>query len=1048
MIQRTMDWLQFFGARKAALVLAGSLTIAGCGGSSGGDSSSADPASGNVAFSGVVTDPAIVGSSVRLVNSEGEVLSRLAQTGINGEFQLELDAEQAEEVAGILATGGKDSVTGLDFSGLALTAPIDGAGDSLVVSPLTTLLGSKGEQELAQILGLSEAEIKGDPAASVNAQRASMLLSELMVALRGVEDANDLIADALAAAGTDTTGGANFIAAAERLEASELTTGSVDLALQSLAKRVAALNLLITDPQATPKDTVEAFNRINLREGVEQYFIFNLGLSETEQLASNADNVADAIWGAIGKRGVPAESSALLNMVRFVLLDNNVAVTELAAGSVALPTAIGADGVLLQLANRNYVDVTQPLASGEELGDDNAARVDYFFRSDASPYFRALQLFEGVYDDALLDPIYGVAAAGQASAGLIDEAELTVSASVFGAVERALAYRSIGLALLDQGDSSAAGDYLKRSRDIYVSYLEAKSDPSGPLELDGDDAAYFQQLSDDFLEAGDEAESNASFDRISTYLTAQQGTYSTAYARLVYAMKRNMEELFEAESDRVVTANRAFREAVYGLGSNGTTRNCNSVRNSLLADVADFAVRLNDTVAVSEALGAFSQSFDNACDVSWSSRISERFAYSFGYLERADEFRQLVEQKVLPESEQYASSALAALFLYDALAKVEEGDLEGAINVIVASTTDIEDQLQALTYDDIIDRNYLAGTLYARGEKDKARQVLDFAYDLSISNEFYNQTSPTTFTANGCAEMSLRYQQWESDELAQEKMRLCKDEVTGRDNQQSTNDQFLVRAVLIPKYQRVGLVDETLELVQSYNDLIPILQTPSDRLAKTLVAGEFFASAGSSEKAEQNLTSTWDLAKDLVNASTTDEELVDAVESWVNVSKYHADVADIIRENLRGENAVLTRSVADLRASAIAELTSGEGIQSSIGQLNSPEDREDLYSDVVSQLARARAFDQATAVAQKADTTPDINSRLKLVAEELVSYDDFPGTTVIRFDFDQDGLPDFFSPQSTAEERTTLGVAMDSDIDGDGIFDTTDIAPYDALNAD
>ena len=73
---------------------------------------------------------------------------------------------------------------------------------------------------------------------------------------------------------------------------------------------------------------------------------------------------------------------------------------------------------------------------------------------------------------------------GQASAGLIDEAELTVSASVFGAVERALAYRSIGLALLDQGNSSAAGDYLKRSRDIYVSYLEAKSDPSGPLELD------------------------------------------------------------------------------------------------------------------------------------------------------------------------------------------------------------------------------------------------------------------------------------------------------------------------------------------------------------------------------------------------------------------------------------------------------------------------------------------------------------------------------------------------------------------------------------
>jgi len=1044
MTPRAMGWLQFFGGRKAALILAGSLAVAGCGGGSGGNSASADSASGNVTFGGIVTDPAIVGSSVRLVNSDGDVLSRLGQTGINGEFQLELDAEQAEDVAGILATGGKDSLTGLEFSGLVLTAPVDGAGDSLIVSPLTTLLGSMGEQELAQILGLSEAEIKGDPTASAKSQRASMLLSELMVALRGVDDANDLIVDALAAAGTDTTGGANFIAAAERLEASELTSDTVDLALQALGRRVAALNALVTDPQTTAQDTVEAFNRINLRAGVGQYFISNLGLSETEQLVSNADSLADAIWDAIGKRGVPADSSALLNMVRFVLLDNNVSVTELAADNIALPADIGADGVLLQLANRNYVDVTQPLASGEELGDDNAARVDYFFRSDASPYFRALQLFDGVFDDALLDPIYGAVAAGQASAGLIDEAELTVSASVFGAVERALGYRSIGLALLDQGDSSAAVDYLKKSRDIYVSYLEAKSDPSGPLELDGDDAAYFQQLSDDFLEAGDEAESNASFDRISTYLAAQQGTYSTAYARLVYAMKRNIEELFEVESDRVVTANRAFREAVYGLGSNGTTSNCNSVRNALLADVADFAIRLNDTAAVGEALSAFSQSFDNACDVSWSARIAERFAYSFGYLGRADEFRQLVEQKVLPESESYASSALAALSLYDALARVEEGDLDGAINVIVASTTEIEDQLQALTYDDLTDRNYLAGTLYARGEKDKARQVLDYAYDLSISDEFYNQTSPTTFTANGCAELSLRYQQWESDELAQEKMRLCKGEVTGRDNQQSTNDQFLVRAVLIPKYQRVDLVEETLELVQSYNDLIPVLQTPSDRLAKTLVAGEFFASAGASEKAEQNLTGAWDLAKDLVNASTTDEELVDAVESWVNVSKYHADVAAIIRENLRGENAALTQRVADLRSSATSELTAGEGIQSYIDQLNSPETREYLYSEVVSQLARSRAFDQAAALALQAATTPDKNNRLKLVADELVSYDDFPGTTVIRFDFDQDGLPDFFSPQSTPEERAALGVALDPDIDGDGVFDTTDISPYDA----
>lgn len=1035
-----------------AFVVVSALAVAACGGSSSGGSGSNTEVEGAAVVSGIVTDPPIEGAAVRLVDAQGDALTRITVSDRAGRFSFELPGTSDLTGARVVVVGGKDVKTGQDFRGLTLTAEI-AEGVETFVTPLTTLASAYRREggaaaDLAVLLGLSESDLMADPANSAVAQRASLLITELMVALKGVDQADELIAEALELVGLGASGEADFIAVTQQLEASDRTPGTSDRLLSSLVARIGGLNERVTESPTTAQGIVETFNLINLEFGVGQYFVSNLGLSETEPLRDNAEKVAGAIWHAIGKRGVPSDSPALLNMVRFVLQDNMIESSDLEADGFEVSDLSGSAAVLNQLADQNFIDVAQPLAIGEELGGGNEARVGYFFNSNVSPYYRSAQLFDGVYDDAVLDPLYVQVAAGQASAGLIETADLTVSAFVFGAVDRASGYRAIALALLAKGEANLAVDYLKKSREVYLDYLSAKSTLGGGLELNADDAGFFQSLSDDFKTAGNMAESIASFRPIQSYLDAQKGTYSTRYARLIYSMRKNIHDLFEGQSDGVATAVKAFQEAVYGLGANGTDENCHSVRIGLLADVTDFAVRLDDRGALNKSLDSFKQSFENACDVPWASRIANRFSYGFGYAGRAVEFRELIEQKVRPESEAFASSALAGLVLFDALGLAESGRVDEAIQIVVSSTDDIEAQIQALTFDGLVRRNYLAGELFERGALLAAKQVLDHAYELSLSGAYYDQVgSPSFFVSRGCGELAEYYKTWVSVDLARAKMAQCRDTVVAKLDRVATEEQFSTYAALIPKYKAVDLDDQLLPLVDRYRDLIPVLASAENRLSKSLVAAKLYAEAHAHDSAHLLLDAAWGMADRLVGMAVTDEERESAVDGYIQVGRYHAEVAEQMRSVFPADDEALAQRVRDIRAAVQTQLMGDHKATTYIERLNSPKTRDTLYQKVIAYLSQARAFAAAIELAQQTGPGVERNKRLAIVAETLNSYDDFPGTTVVRFDFDQDGLPDFYSPSSSDDERLRLKTSLDSDIDGDSIPDTSDITPYDFFQA-
>ncbi len=299
--------------------------------------------------------------------------------------------------ARVVAVGGRDVETGQDLQGITLEARLRTGSEIMVTPPLTTLALAYEREGgtlagFASMLGLTEQDLESDPANSSVSQRASMLLTELMVAMKGAADSTSSLLGKLQMANGNLRDTADLLVADAGLPAAVVSR------LRAVQSRITALDSLAEAP-ANAEAMVHELNRLNIRTGVADYLSNNLDFqpaSDSEQANLNA--LADAIFEALNQRGgLPADSAALLNIARYVVVINALSAEAIAAADFTVPPQpIDPENLLSLLADTEVVDSTLPLAvGGEELGDDNAARVEYFFRSDLSPYYRAARLFDG-----------------------------------------------------------------------------------------------------------------------------------------------------------------------------------------------------------------------------------------------------------------------------------------------------------------------------------------------------------------------------------------------------------------------------------------------------------------------------------------------------------------------------------------------------------------------------------------------------------------------------------------------------------------------------
>ncbi|GAB5477507.1 MAG: hypothetical protein Marn2KO_09740 [Marinobacter nauticus] len=1054
-----------FRSLRVGLVFLSALVMSACGGSSG-SSSDGGGASTTASVVGTVTDPAIEGAAVRLVDAQGEALTRIQITDQTGQFSFQLSSSVDLAGARVVAVGGRDVETGQDLQGIMLEARLR-TGSEIMVTPLTTLALAYEREGgtlagFASMLGLTEQELESDPANSAATQRASMLLTELTVAMKGAADSTSSLLGKLQMANGNLRDTADLLVADAGLPAAVVSR------LRAVQSRITALDSLAEAP-ANAEAMVRELNRLNIRTGVADYLSNNLDFqpaSDSEHANLNA--LADAIFEALNQRGLPADSAALLNIARYVVVINALSAEAMAAADFTVPQPIDPENLLPLLADTEVVDSTLPLAVGEELGDDNAARVEYFFRSDLSPYYRAARLFDGVMDDQVTDPVYVSVVRGLADAGFIEQAELMAQSSVFQSSWKGEAFQEAGRALEGQGKIEDAIEAWDKALELYNRYLKVLEDENGVPLVNADDASFYQTLSDDYRDAGYPQKADEAMAGVRAYIKSQKGQpYNTAYGRLAVGVGNNAEALvLEAigngsvgESyDRAREAASFFLEVVSSMGARESADKCYAIKTLQLASVAEFYGLLGEYEKLEKTLDEFEALLDIGCNQA-SVIYAKNYADAYGLLGLDERFKSLLEEKVRPydvaNDKAYEADALAAFSVYEALelAKSDQSNkLEDAVALITGRTDDLADVVELLTYTgtgrDDGGFRYLSRRLWDEGYAEEALAIADVAFEITLSPEFAaSETRPSSYIGQGCRKVAKLYDWFGEPAKARIRMDECSAAVEARMASWTTVQQADAYALLAESYQFISEYAQSLIYVPSWNALIDVMGDKADQAYQKTQIAVFAANAGDFALATRAMDEAMNLAAAIAAETDSQSQIEDGIEEHLDVAAYQQQMLDIIRGRIAvegiavGEPEAAERTRIQLRTGLIGS-NGASGVLPLIAAINDPEDREDYLRAVIGLLAGAQFFDDAERLAQEADYSTSRNARLALVAKGYASYDDYPGSTVARFDFEKDGLPDFFSPASTQQERDALAVSLDDDIDGDGIANASDATPY------
>ena len=1046
------------------------LLLAGCGGGSGSsDSRQTAPAPSEV--SGVVTDPAIEGAAVRLLDSEGDVLSRIVRTGTDGTFKFELSDTQLASLSEIVAVGGRDIETGANLTGITFRARAAENG-YFVVSPVTTLFAEAGDtltgDQLSALLGLGSAdELLADPADNEAIQALSLELTDIVLAMRDEGLGwKDLVNE------VQLTGG-DLAATAENL------AKDADSPLMAVADRLRAMEAASVEEGV---NVVERWNLLRIEEGLASFYRDSLGVTVEGDAADAVSRIAKSVWEGAGRKGVEPDSPGILNLARYLVTVYGLDDASL-TGDLVVPPELESDELVAFVISTDFVDHRLPLAEGELLTNDNAERAEYFLSSDLSPFYRAEQLFEGVSDDAITDPVYAEIAAGLASSGLIERAERTVRSKIFQPGERADAFRRVGAILTVSGFQERGVSLLDIAAEIYTG-VGGIIESVGARNLTTSDAEFLQDLTSDYLLAGQINKASNALEPVRALREAlSEGAYFT-YQPIASALKQQAEvalgvaiesglqggdlqraEVFTDTAAEWVDSYPEFPVPVAGM--------CRLQQTLETAGYADLYSRLGDREKTLAALDTFESLIQLECNETAAGYIEvAAMAYTrIGELERLQSFLKGVvvpiqlrltgvtsEATVQPviavaAGQRAAQGGGSALEAYNAqFDGLEAQELELGI---ASKVYHMVGGIKALGYD----ANPLYGRLLADGYQDDAQEIVDAAWNLVDSTAFAEAAeSPKKLVEEGCRAAALATADIGDQALALERLDACANLAANQYGATAaTQDRIDALTLVAEGYLDLGQYPGV--QINAAKGQIAVLGDLGKRLKEYRDLAALQAKGGRLAEALETLDSQAITTLNGLAPATDVDSATTLVKQIVDVAQEYARAIESTRGRLATDGKWQTAN-ADLIAQArdrIRELVEG-GAESSLAfegalsvlELVDEGGRVDLlYQEfqptegLVGILNSARHYDFAKTLAREdVNPTPDVNKMLNAIATALAMRDDYPGTSVARFDFDGDGLADFFDPQSTEAEQMNAPFDMDDDIDNDGIQDATDSTPY------
>lgn len=1053
----------------SALVVSLAVIAAGC--SSGDDNSGGSSAAPVMTITGKVSDPAVEGAKVELLDSSKNIYGKCGVNGnslcnvwskSDGSFVITLPLGTDVSDFSLKSTGGTDTSYGTEIT-VSYTADINnyaGNYSNIILSPIsslyTNLLSSSTHDNaittLSSYFDIDKNIVLLDPESNGDLLKISYIINQIASNI-GTDDAFSKIAALIKSASQFTTDIDNMLA-------SLFTSNSqLQASLKEMYQNVSSIQ---------GQDVHAVLSSI---QNLEQIRIFKSAyLAVLENLSgtasANAVTNITSLYTELNKKVViPTSQFQIEQIVRFVasqtvLTDkklNDYANFNIEAASFqSILKAVTSDTALIAdiktLASETVYAVTVPLDSPLGLSD-NQKRVDYYFNSTQDVGYQARLITKRVTNDTIIDEIYKNITSTYAQYGLAEKAKKLADVNIADNMARINAIISIA--------RYAAGYNL----DLAKTYIaEAKQlldtlESSGWSEISNDVVDTYVNLVGAYRYAGMVNEANALKDEIvnliKTSSSLNDNNKQIRYLRIVSAFgnatntsmipslisQGNLELAYSMLQEYKLlidntpwnTANETYKNmqgmyyVFYLKFASDIVAKDSSYKTELQSDFAT----VYNTVKSLIQTGSTSTNVANylkGISVAGDAIIS---AYKFSGEISANEILALITETdkaypyaigslVLEKAKSNGFNTAKAYYedKYPMDSEYERlTESNGYVDTIKNIVEYAQDNSNTVLAKEAVD--YLANqTSQAVDYLVASKKTLSNLVYLAVASSNPQGKFVSFYGFNAVADMyiALGYNSEALQTLEKGKAYV--------DSLNPSLDKYLGYILMAYMAQRAGSADKA---IQYYNNAVAVELTSGT--AQNISDLNIHKA---SDTLSLNITNKETLYQNYLTKAEEQVPLMDSssdtnknkqVSQYLNIANVYYDIANItgVKDILvKAENHAKTIGVAATKLTAI--------------------------KNIAKKYASYEMIDEGFSLAERNYTS---SADIFAIAQEMAAsvLDSTSIDSDIAFiDTDRDGKPDFFLPNATPEQIAASGLTLDDDIDGDGIKDDTDLLPYVANN--
>ena len=1053
----------------SALVVSLAVIAAGCsssGGNSGG--SSAAPV---MTITGKVSDPAVEGAKVELLDSSKNIYGKCGVNGnslcnvwskSDGSFVITLPQGTDVSNFSLKSTGGTDTAYGTEIT-VSYTADINnyaGNYSNIILSPIsslyTNLLLSNTHDNAITILssyfGLAKNVVLLNPESNGDLLKISYIINQIASNI-GSDDAFSKIAALIKSTSQFTTDIDNMLAS---LFASN---SQLQASLKEMYQNVSSIQsqdvyTVLSSIQNLEKVRMFKNAYVNIFEGIS-------GQASAEALAN-----IESLYNQLNNRVViPTSQFQIEQIVRFVASQTVLTSKKLndyanfdvdAASFQTTLNAVISDAALIAdiktLASETVYAVTVPLDSPLGLSD-NQKRVDYYFNSTQDVGYQARLITKRVTSDTIIDEIYKNITSTYAQYGLVEKAKKLADVNIADNMARINAVISI---------ARYASGYNLTLAKTYIAEAKQLLDTlkgSGWSDISNDVVDTYVSLVGAYRYAGMVSEANVLkneiINLIKTSSSLNENNKQTRYLRIVSAFGN-------AADDSMIPA----------LISQGNLELAYSMLQEykLLIDNTPWN-KANETYKNMQGMYyVFYLKFASdivAKDSSYKAKLQSDFTTVYSTV------KSLIQTGSTTTN--VANYLKGTSVAGDAIISAYKFIGETSANEILALITETDKAYPYAigglvlekaksngfnTAKDYYEREYLMDSEYARltetnGYVDTIKNIVEYAQD---SNNTTLAKEAVDYLANQTSQ-AVDYLVTNNKTLS----RLIYISIVSS-NPQGKFVTFYGFNAVADMYIALGYNNEALSILDKANTYIESLNPSIDKYTGYILMSYMAQRAGSADKAIQYYNNA--VAVELTSGTAQNISDLNIHKASDTLSLNIANKETLYQNYLiKAEEQVLSmdsstdpnknKQVSQYTyiANVYYDIANITGIKNMLVKaenhaknIGAAATKLTAMKNIAKKYASFEMVDEGFSLAERNYTS---SADIFAIAQEMAAsvLDSTSIDSDIAFiDTDRDGKPDFFLPNATPEQIAASGLTLDDDIDGDGIKDDTDLLPYVANN--